>query len=242
MTLRAYGSLFGARHGSLPPHVLALHGWGRTRADFDGLLRGYEAVALDLPGFGASPPPDEAIGAAGFAELIEPVLSEFGVPPVVVGHSFGGRVAVSLAAARPDAVSGLVLAGVPLVRRSSPVAKPSRRFRLLRRARKIGLISEERLERARRRFGSDDYRAASGVMRGVLVKVVNESYEDELGRLECPVRLVWGERDAAVPVTVAASAVSLIAEGTLEVVEGAGHDVHLSHPDRVRAAIDGLLA
>ena len=241
MTLRAYGSLFGARHGSRMPHVLALHGCGRTRADFDGLLRGYEAVALDLPGFGASPPPDEPIGAAGYAELIETVLSEFDVPPVVVGHSFGGRIAVSLAAARPGAIAGLVLAGVPLVRRSPPAPKPSRRFRLLRRARKIGLISEERLERARRRFGSDDYRAAVGVMRGVLVKVVNESYEDELSHLKCPVRLVWGDRDAAVPVTVAASAVSLIADGTLDVVEAAGHDVHLTHPDRVRAAIDELL-
>ena len=54
-------------------------------------------------------------------------------------------------------------------------------------------------------------------------------------------RLVWGEDDAAVPLAVARSAVDAIADVTLDVVAGAGHDVHLSHPDRLRAAIDGLL-
>ncbi|HSR44572.1 MAG TPA: alpha/beta hydrolase [Acidimicrobiia bacterium] len=241
MTLRAYGALFGVRHGEGPLQVLALHGWGRTRADFDGLLQGYEAIALDLPGFGASPAPEHPVGAAGYAGLIEDVLGEFDAPPVVVGHSFGGRVAVALAAALPDAVSGLVLVGVPLVRRERPAASIPWRYRLIRSARKAGLISDERLERARRRFGSADYRAATGVMRDVLVKVVNESYESELARLTCPVRLVWGADDAAVPPAVARSAVDAIADVTLDVVAGAGHDVHLSHPDRLRAAIDGLL-
>ncbi len=241
MTLRAYGSLFGVRYGDGPLQVLALHGWGRTRADFDGLLPGYEAVALDLPGFGASPAPQQPVGAAGYARLIEDVLGEFDAPPVVVGHSFGGRVAVALAAARPDSVSGLVLVGVPLVRRERPATGIPWRYRLIRGAAKAGLVSDERLERARRRFGSADYRAATGVMRDVLVKVVNESYESELARLVCPVRLVWGENDAAVPLAVARGAVDVLADVTLDVVAGAGHDVHLSHPDRMKAAIDGLL-
>ncbi|MDF1594711.1 MAG: alpha/beta hydrolase [Acidimicrobiia bacterium] len=239
MTLRSYGNLFGVRYGSAQPRVLALHGWGRSRTDFEGWLSGYEAIALDLPGFGASPPPDESMGATGYAELIGSVLGEFETPPVIVGHSFGGRIAVALAASRPEAVSGLVLAGVPLIR-LSPAGKPPWRYRLVRRAGSMGLVSAARLERARRRFGSADYRAAAGVMRDVLVKVVNESYEIELGAVKCPVRLVWGEQDSAVPTAVAAAALGFLADGTLDVVAGAGHDVHLSHPERLCAAIDEL--
>ena len=78
-------------------------------------------------------------------------------------------------------------------------------------------------------------------MRDVLVKVINESYEDELGDLRCPVRMVWGELDTAAPLSMAQQAVELVVEGDLDVVVSAGHDVHLSHPERVRTAIDGLL-
>ena len=46
--------------------------------------------------------------------------------------------------------------------------------------RRAGLVSEQRLDRARNRFGSADYRAAEGVMRSVLVEAVGESYEAEL--------------------------------------------------------------
>jgi pimeloyl-ACP methyl ester carboxylesterase len=199
-------------------------------------------VLLDLPGFGASPPPEKPTGAAGYAGLIEPVLDEFEVPPVIVGHSFGGRVAVALAAAAPGAASGLVLVGVPLVRAGLPSARPRLRYRLIRRARRMGLVSEGRLQRARQRYGSPDYRAAIGVMRQVLVTVVNETYEEELRRLRCPVRLVWGSGDSAVPPEVAGAAVDLIPEASLDIVDGAGHDVHLSHPRRVAAAIDELLS
>lgn len=241
MTLRAFGSLFGERYGALPPRVLALHGWGRTRGDFESLLAGYDALAVDLPGFGASPAPDQAIGAAGYARLTEPLLDEFDSPPVIVGHSFGGRVAVALAVAHPDSVSGLVLVGVPLLRQVGARSRVPWRYRLIRRARKLGLISAASLERARQQYGSADYRAATGVMRDVLVTAVNETYERELGLLSCPVRMVWGERDTAAPLAVARSALPKLADGSLDVVAGAGHDVHLSHPERVQAAIDGLL-
>lgn len=241
MTLRAYGRLFAARFGDGPLRVLALHGWGRTRSDFDAVLDGYPALAVDLPGFGASPVPDEPIGAAGYAALIEPLLSEFTSPPIVVGHSFGGRVAVALAARQPEKVAGLVLVGVPLLRPAAGRNSPPWRYRLLRAGARWRLVSHRRLEAAKQRYGSADYRAASGVMRDILVKVVNESYEADLERLQCPVRMVWGESDTAAPVAVARAALELIDDGTLDIVEGAGHNVHLSHPDRLRAAIDGLL-
>src|SRR5436309_7264659 len=98
------GRLFGATTGDGHPWVLALHGWRRTHRDFDRVLAGIDAIALDLPGFGASPEPPDAWGSAAFADAITPVLDTFDTAPVVLGHSFGGRVAVQLAAAYPDRV------------------------------------------------------------------------------------------------------------------------------------------
>lgn len=241
LTSLADGLLFGERYGSGPIRVVALHGWGRDRRDFRRVLEGFDAVAVDLPGFGATPPPDRAAGAAGYALVVAAWLEQLPDPQVLVGHSFGGRVAVVLAATRPELVAGLVLVGVPLLHRLDRTARrPSVTYRLVRLANRAGLVSDERLEREKRRRGSADYRAATGVMRDTLVRVVNESYEDRLPEVACPVRLVWGAADSEVPLEVAHRARALVKDADLDVVEGCGHDVPGEAPDRIRAAIETL--
>ncbi len=96
--------MFAEAIGVGSPRVLALHGWGRRGSDFSSSLASIGALAMDLPGFGATPPPATPIGAREYAELLIPVLDEFSEPPVLVVHSFGGRVAVCLAAAEPERV------------------------------------------------------------------------------------------------------------------------------------------
>lgn len=239
MPLEMIAGCFGERFGPTAP-VLALHGWGRSRCDWTGVLAATGGLALDLPGFGAAPPPPAAMGAAGYAQAVEPVLETLGSRAVVVGHSFGGRVAVHLAARRPEAVGGLVLTGVPLLRLPRTKSRVSRRYRLVRLARRLRLVPEEALEQARRRYGSADYRAATGVMREVLVRVVGESYEEQLAALGCPVRLVWGEDDPVVPPAVAERALDLLTAGTLTVLPGVGHDVPAEAPGDLAAAIGEL--
>jgi pimeloyl-ACP methyl ester carboxylesterase len=184
------------------------------------------------------------IGAQGYADLVASLLAEFNAPPVVLGHSFGGRVAVCLAASRPDEVGPLVLSGVPLLRREAPV-RPALAFRLVRALNRWGLVSDERLEAQKRRRGSADYRAASGVMRDILVKVVNEGYEAELSRLQSEVLLIWGERDSEVPVEAAIAARDLMERAgiraRLEVMMEAGHHIPLQRPNDLRAAVEEFL-
>jgi pimeloyl-ACP methyl ester carboxylesterase len=68
----ADGRLFGSVTGEGRPVVLALHGWARTHRDFDAVLAPagadpLAAIALDLPGFGATPPPPRAWGGRAYA-------------------------------------------------------------------------------------------------------------------------------------------------------------------------------
>ena len=245
VTLRAHadGSILADHREGEPPCLLALHGWGRDRRDMGPLLdaTGYKSVAPDLPGFGASAAPPRAWGAATYASVLaEQVLGDSGAPHVVVGHSFGGRVGVCLAANHPETVSGLVLMGVPLLRLGA-ARRPSVRYRLIRASVRTRLVSPSRLEAARRRFGSDDYRAASGVMRDVLVRVVNEDYRAELERVRCPVALVWGAQDRVVPPLVASRAVEHIGQvALLTYVEGVGHDVHVDALENVVKAVSAV--
>lgn len=239
------GALFAERLGSGPPRVLALHGWGRRGSDFVPALSGLDALCPDLPGFGASPAPPAAMGAAGYADLLDPVFALFEAPPVVVGHSFGGRVAVARQFRRPGSAAGMVLVASPLIRLPGGRRPPSPGYRLLRLAHRLGLLSDAAMERQRRRHGSADYRAATGVMRDVLVRVVNESYEEELGALDAPVRLLWGEADSETPVAIAREAARLLAAGgtavELEILAGVGHHVPLRAPEALRAGVEAML-
>jgi pimeloyl-ACP methyl ester carboxylesterase len=243
--LRSYldGRVFGEVADGPGPLMVGLHGWGRDHRDFSGVLSGYPHLLIDLPGFGVSPPPTATWGAADYASCVAGVLDEHAAaqPAVVIGHSFGGRVAVCLAASRPDLVRALVLCGVPLIR-SPRAGKVSVGYRLGRKARQMGLLSNRRFEAMRRARSSDDYNAAIGVMRSVLVRVVNESYDEQLAAARCPVALVWGGGDRAVPPTMIEKAGRVLTVPTVvDVVEGAGHDVHREAPARLRNALDRVL-
>lgn len=246
MALRslAGGSLFAEAIGVSSPTVLALHGWGRRGSDFINSLVSFGALAVDLPGFGATPPPKEVWGARDYARSLRPVLEEFASPPLVVGHSFGGRIAVCLAAEFPDLVGPLLVTGAPLVRISSG-RKPSLQFRLARKLNDLSLLGDGTIEKMRRNRGSADYRAATGIMRDILVRLVNEEYHDELARQLKPVKLLWGENDTEVPVAVARAAAEVIVaaggEADVEVVEGVGHLLPTSAPDSLRTAVGALI-
>jgi pimeloyl-ACP methyl ester carboxylesterase len=218
-----------------PPRTADAPGPSGSAVDEGG---GLSAVALDLPGFGATPPPPEVWGSVDYAAAITPVLAELQVPAVVVGHSFGGRVAVNLAAAQPGLVRALVLTGVPFWRRASGNRRPPLGYRVGRSLHRRGLVGESRMEALRQRYGSADYRAATGVMRQVLVRTVNETYDEQLRSVSCPVELVWGDDDAEAPLSVAETAAGLLARPRLTVCRGAGHLVPLTAPDALRLAIE----
>jgi len=120
-------------------------------------------------------------------------------------------------------VSALVVTGAPLLRASS-IAKPSWRYRATRFLNAKGIVPAGHMEAARQRYGSTDYRNASGLLRDILVATVNESYEDELARVRVPVFMVWGELDREVPESVATRASALLnTPHTYRCVAGVGH-------------------
>lgn len=231
------GDVLADRIGGGPARVLALHGWARSGADFAAILEGTDALAVHLPGFGTTAPPPTVWGSVEYAEHLVPGLADAG-PYVVVGHSFGGRVAVRLAVAHPGLVSALVLTGVPLVR-ATAAPKPALKLRVAKRLHAAHLVPRSVVDRMRKNAGSADYRAAQGVMRDVLVRVVGEDYREDLARLAAsgiPVHLVWGEHDDAAPLAGARLAADLLGVD-VTVVPAAGHLLEGPLADAVRARL-----
>jgi len=221
ITALADGRLLAEKTGATPPTVVALPGWMRSATDFGPIVDGLDAVSIHFPGFGTTPEPSTVWGSEDYAEEVASAISSFG-PVILVAHSFGGRVAVRLAAKYPQYVSGIVLTGVPLLR-LTPAPAPPLSFRIARTLAKKGILPKSVLEKQRQKRGSADYLAAQGVMRDILVRVINEDYRDDLARITVPVRMVWGENDTAATADAGLAASQLISQSTFRSITGAGH-------------------
>ena len=219
--------------------MLALHGWQRSHQDFSPVFdpvdretalgpdgSPFAAVAPDLPGFGATPAPSEAWGSAEYAASLVALFEEPGLLAervVLVGHSFGGRVAIPLYGLVPDRIDRMVLTGVPLLDREGRRARPAPAYRVARRLHAMGLVGEARMEALRQRYGSPDYRAAQGVVREIFVRLLGEQYAEGMARVDCRVDLVWGDRDTEVPLEVAVRSRPVFPSATLVTLPGIGH-------------------
>jgi pimeloyl-ACP methyl ester carboxylesterase len=212
--------------------VVLLHGWGTSSQSLDGvaacLLPGHRVVAVDLPGFGWSHAPSEAWGTAHYADHVRRLLSELGIASgVFVGHSFGGRIAIHLAAHHPSLVSRLVLVASAGVRPKRGVRYHVRVLTTKGLRRLLTLPGLERvgtrlLSRWQAKVGSRDYRAA-GRLRPTLVKVVNEDLTPILASVQAPTLLLWGDRDDEVRRVAVDAMATTIPHARLVVFPGAGH-------------------
>jgi pimeloyl-ACP methyl ester carboxylesterase len=223
--------------------VLALHGWRRNHLDFDPVFGvpefedSHAAMAVDFPGFGATPPPPDGWGSFQYAVNLVPLFDDLSERVTVVGHSFGGRVALHLPGLLPGRIERLVLTGAPLLDRAGRRRRPKLAFRMGRRLHDVGLVSDRRMERLRNKHGSPDYRAAQGVMRQVFVRLLTEQYGAVMEGLDLPVTLLWGANDTEVPVEVAERAATLLTSSEIIVRPGAGHLTPTEIPTDLRAAV-----
>lgn len=189
--------------------IVWAHGWGQDhralRALVDGvssIIPGARHLVLDLPGFGGTPPPPADWGTDMYAQATAQIIADLnpqGAPVVWVGHSFGGRVGVQLAARKYTPLGALVLiAGAGLKRQLTPLARLRRAWRqTIYRLAKI-LTPPDARDALRDRFGSADYRAA-GPLRGLLVRVVNEDLAPLCPAITAPTLLLYGEEDTETP-------------------------------------------
>src|SRR5579871_353732 len=218
----------GDKNSALP-HVIWGHGWDQSGAALlpmaESLGRFAFSSLVDFPGFGRSPQPPEVWGTAEYADAVADWLRS--LPPrqlIWVGHSFGCRVGLQVAARHPGLLAGMVLiAAAGLPRRRS--VRERLRLSLRRRAFKVAkaFVPEgPGRDRLRSRFGSADYQAASA-MRPILVRVVNEDLGDIATKVNCPVLLVYGSADVDTPPELGDRFQALIPKAELVVLDGFDH-------------------
>ena len=208
-----------ANINSVNPTVCFLHGWGRSSQDFYLISQSYDYINFDLPGFGKSQEPETSMNPKEYAEYINQFIPNS--VETVVGHSFGGRVAVHLSGLRN--FEKLILIGVPLIKKQTSSGKLSM-LNFYKSLNRFGILSNDKIEKIKKKKGSYDYRNSQGIMRENLVKAVNDDLSQELENIKSKVHLIWGSEDKEVPIDIAKEANKKIKKSNLHILEGQGHN------------------
>ena len=218
--------------------VVLLHGWGQNiemMRPIGDNLEDFCITILDFPGFGESSEPTSALTIYDYTDILEELLKELKVKePIVMGHSFGGRVAIVYASR--NKVEKLVLFGAPCVREERKSVKES----LLKGIKKLpGMNSLG--EYMKKHIGSEDYRNASPVMRETLVNTVNEDLSECAKKIEAPTLLIWGTNDQAAPIEDAKKLEALLVDGALIELPGLTHYAYLEALPQVINILNNFL-
>ena len=206
--------------------IVLLHGWGQNiemmKPVGDKLSKDYNILILDLPGYGLSSEPTFAWTVYDYVEMLHILLENLKIKnPILVGHSFGGK--ISLLYASMYETKKLVLFGSPF---KKEVKKESLKLKTLKTLKKVPLL--KKLEGfAKKHIGSEDYRNASPIMREILVGTVNLDIEEEVKKINAPTLIVWGDLDEAVPLERAYELEKLISDAAVIVYEGCTHYAYL---------------
>ncbi|MBT4880453.1 MAG: alpha/beta hydrolase [Alphaproteobacteria bacterium] len=198
-------TLSGIKSPSL--RLVWLPGWAQNRNAFTAFQPFFEKRALnhfvDCPGFGEAPVPPSDWGTEDYAQGLSQWLSkEPSMPTIIIGHSFGGRVALQLANLYPELVQGLVLIAGAGLKRPKPLRIKLKIFRYKILAKAVSvfdrLFGTHLLQKLRTSFGSTDYKR-SGPLRNILVKTVNEDLSTVAASITQPTLLIYGEKDTETP-------------------------------------------
>lgn len=256
-----------AVHGT----VLLIHGLAGSSKTWDAVMPAlaerYDVIAPDLLGHGESAKPTGDYSLGAFASGLRDFLAVLDVPKVtIVGHSFGGGVAMQLAYQHPHLVDRLVLVGsgglgrevswllrmcaLPGFEYVMPLGFPRPMVNL---GTGVGRflsrrgVRSERLGEMWRSYaslaGAPNRSAFVRTMRGVIEpggQTVNATDRLYLAA-RVPTLIVWGERDAIIPVAHARSAHEEIDNSRLEIMEGLGHFPHVEDPERFVEVLSDFL-
>ncbi len=237
-TLVAYQSCLAEAAGEKKSLVF-LHGWGAQGNLWEQstkLIRqqnkNLDIYYLDFPGFGASPVPSEAYNLSDYCEIVRQFVQKLEIAdPILIGHSFGGRVSIKIAGTDQAFAQKLILVDSAGFVVDSPKKKT------------IGLMAkiskpffkpkfmQPLKKNIYQKIGAEDY-VATPELQKTFVNIINEDLSQYLPKIEVSTLLIWGEKDEETPPEFAHKLKANIRNSELVILPEAGHYSFIDQPQK----------
>jgi len=234
------------------PAILILHGWGGSS---DSWLKvqeilakaGFKVICPDFPGFGKSKTPFETWGAKEYANFVLNLTKILELQKFfLLGHSFGGRVAIKFSVLYPEKIKSLILCDSAGIKQKWGLGE-----KLIFQISKLGnaIFTPTPLKRFKDKAKNlfylflrhRDYAKADGMMRKILKKVITEDLLDDLPQIKTRTLIIWGESDKLVPVKYVHIFKEKIENSELKILPKIGHSPHLEVPEKLTEIIINFL-
>ena len=255
MELNAKGVRVHYEQSGAGKNVLLLHGWGCSTKHFEpifqDLAKDYRVTMIDFPAHGESGRPPEPWGVPEFAACTKDLMEQLGIAPCdIIAHSFGGRVALWLAANEPQLVNRLVLTGCAGIKkpqteeqkkRSEAYQKKKKTLQGLAKIPLLGAAAEKSLKALQQKYGSADYNALDDEMKKTFVKVISEDLRPLLPKIQASTLLIWGEKDQDTPLWMGQAMEQEIRDAGLVIFENDDHFAYLRQWSRFVTIVRAFL-
>lgn len=221
--------------------VLILHGWNLPSTKYRSIERllkeqGHQVYIPDLPGFGSKGDLTKAFSLNDYADYVLSYMKKNNLRnPIVISHSFGGRIAILLSSQQKNIFSKMILTGVPGY---PPVW--SFKVKVYKQVANLGnsIFSLRILNYFKGFFrkllyfsaGSFDYYKTSGELRETFKNVISYDLRPLFPKIKIPTLIVWGGEDTVTPIWIAHKMHTEINNSRLEVLPGEGHNVVYLNP------------
>ena len=229
--------------------ILFLHGWQDNLHTFDALASllssAHHIIRLDLPGFGQTETPKEIWDLDDYVEFVNHFIQKLHIEvDAIVGHSFGGRIAIKGQATkklRPRKIILICSAGVAEKRTFRNAA-----LKILVKA--AGVITyippfifwrEVLRKKMYESIGSDYLNA--GTLKETFLKIISEDLSSSAEKIIIPTLLIWGSNDTQTPLSEGKKLSYIIRGSELKILEKAGHFVHKEQPHVIAKLIQEFL-
>lgn len=211
--------------------LVIIHGWGDCLDSFrkvaESLSDLCKCYLIDLPGFGKSDKPPQNFTSKDISEIVLEFITNMDLKkPMIMGHSWGGKVAIILASKNPE-ISKLILvasSGVDI-----QTLKTKIKIKIFKWGKIIlshfGSLGNEIYKKFLSKLGSLDYRNTKE-LKQVFKNVIQEHVFSEALKVKSETLIIWGDKDKILPVKQALVLKNLIQHSFIRVVWGAGHHPH----------------
>lgn len=221
--------------------IVFLHGWGASSQLMMPIYRKLEMfdndksyLFIDFPPFGKSNEPIEPWNLDDYVNLTEELISKVDKIEKVslIGHSFGGRVAIKLASKRND-INNLILLSSAGIK---PKFSLKTKFKLWK-YKFYKKINSKKINN----FGSRDYKILSPIMKKTFNNIINEDLTNLCGKISSRTLIIFGKKDKETPLYMGKILNKKIKESKLIVIKNGDHFTYLYHLNSIFPIVHSFL-
>ena len=232
-------TLYYEKYSNHKQSIIILPGWGETRNTFTymiSFLQNYFTVyVIDYPGFGNSPFPNKDLTIYDYSNLIYEFIKEMNIKnPILIGHSFGGRIITTLLGYYKYKFSNIILLNSAGIKPKRTILKKLKNsyYKLLQ---KLGNLLPKKLKSKWKnylfnKFASTDYKNLNDNMKITFKNVINEDLTPYLKNIKTKALIIWGDKDDATPIKDAYTFNKYIKDSELIILKNATHFSYLEQP------------